>query len=87
MLGDTNLNQINELKEEQTNENQERKSKNRGEWKYSWKVSGKSRHLQPHETQNHLRCLHSGLFLTFMGMQMQMDACISCLNTAKLKIS
>lgn len=28
MLGDTNLNQINELKEEQTNKNQEQRSKN-----------------------------------------------------------
>lgn len=30
MLGDTNLNQINELKRNQTNENQEQRSKNRG---------------------------------------------------------
>lgn len=89
MLGDMDLNQINELKEEQTDEQKPRAKKKAktGEWKYSWKVLGESRHLQP-RTQNHLRCLDSGLFLIFSGpvpntcraCKCTWHACMSSLN-------
>lgn len=80
MLGDTNLNQINELKEEQTNKQRPRAKMQKTEG------SGNTVDESQGRAGRHMRRLHPGPFLTFVGPgQKPMDAQVSCLNNAKLK--